>query len=359
MNVLFVIRGNDSYSSQQAQIELIAGLKNKGVQMHLVGEVSDEVLEEINRKDIAFTSLFPLKKYDKEYAEKLREFIDQKHIQIVHFLDGKALRSGLISLKHHPVKIVVYFGSVSLHWYDPTSYLTYLNSRIDKIICNSNFVFEHVKRQLKSKYKHKAVRVFKGYNPDWFEHIQPKDLSEFGIPKEAMVITLLGNHRKVKGTEYFINSSHYIQTDKEVHYLVVGNKTDNSQLRSLASKSPLKDNIHLLGKRNDAVSILKSSDIYAQTSLSEGFGRAISEAMSVGKPVVMTDAGGCTELIDAESGIVVPIKDANGIGLALSKLINNDEVRVRMGKNARKRIASVYHIDTTVEETLDVYRSLL
>ena len=45
-----------------------------------------------------------------------------------------------------------------------------------------------------------------------------------------------------------------------------------------------------------------------QTSLEEGFGRAISEAMSVGKPIVMTDAGGCTELIDEHSGIIVPKK---------------------------------------------------
>ena len=48
----------------------------------------------------------------------------------------------------------------------------------------------------------------------------------------------------------------------------------------------IKNNIHLLGLRPDAVSLIKGSNLYVQTSLSEGFGRAISEAMSVGKPIM-------------------------------------------------------------------------
>ena len=359
MKVLFIIRGNDSYSSQQAQIELIAGLIQQKVSIHLIGEVSEEVQTEIKKKGIPFTPLFPRKKYDKVYAEKLKEFINHHQIDILHFLDGMALRSGLINLKNHPVKIIVYFGSVSLHWYDPSSYLTYLNARVDKIICNSNFVFEHVKNQLKPKYKHKAVRVFKGYNPSWFQNIVAKDVSEFGIPKNATIVTLIGNHRKVKGIQYFIKSSFYLDSKEDIHFLVIGNKTNSESFKQLVSKSPIAKNIHLLGKRNDAVSILKSSDIYCQTSLSEGFGRAISEAMSVGKPVIMTNAGGCTELIDDSSGIVVPLKDCKAIGESISKLANNNSLRTEMGENAKKRIESVYHIDETVKDTFQVYKQIL
>lgn len=359
MNVLFVIRGNDSYSSQQAQIELISGLIQNKINIFLIGEISEEVKHEIEKKKIAFTPLFPEKKYDKIYAEKLRDFINLNQIDIVHFLDGKALRSGLISLKKHPVKVVVYFGSASLHWYDPTSHLTYLNSRVDKIICNSNFVYHHVKSQLKSKYKHKAVRIFKGYNSNWFQEIEPKDFSELNIPSNALVVAFVGNHRKVKGTKYFIESSFYLKTDKEVHYLVIGNKTNSNSFLHLASKSPMSQNIHFLGKRNDVISILKSCNIYAQTSLSEGFGRAISEAMSVGKPVVMTNAGGCTELIDEHSGIVVPLKNSKAIGNAISKLVNNEQLRKQMGINAKNRIDTVYNIDDTVKETLNLYNQIL
>ena len=114
-----------------------------------------------------------------------------------------------------------------------------------------------------------------------------------------------------------------------------------------------------MGKRNDVISILKSIDIYAQTSIDEGFGRAISEAMCLGKPIVMTDAGGCTELIDENSGLIVPIKDSKAIGKAITTLINDDSLRKQMGINAKKRIQEVYHIDKTVEDTLKVYKQLL
>ena len=110
--------------------------------------------------------------------------------------------------------------------------------------------------------------------------------------------------------------------------------------------------------RPDAISLIKGSDIYVQTSLSEGFGRAISEAMSVGKPIIMTNAGGCTELIDDTCGIITPIKKPNAIGKAISSLVNNDELRLQMGINAKKRMEKVYHINDTVEDTYKLYKQL-
>ena len=81
--------------------------------------------------------------------------------------------------------------------------------------------------------------------------------------------------------------------------------------------------------------------------------------MSVGKPIVMTNAGGCTELIDENSGIITPIKDPEAIGKAISSLVNNDELRKKMGENGRKRIENVYHINETVNDTLKLYKRLL
>ena len=84
------------------------------------------------------------------------------------------VENGLPVIKNSSIKSVIYFGSASLHWYDPSSYLTYLNSNIDAIICNSQFVYEHVKNQLFGKRKEKVVRIYKGYNPDWFVNHPPK-----------------------------------------------------------------------------------------------------------------------------------------------------------------------------------------
>jgi len=359
MNVLFVIKGNEPYVSQQAQIELAIGLQKKGINILLTGNFSKEVESYLNDLPIQYKKVFPTKSIDKVYTEDFSHLIKEHQIDLVHFVDGKSARNGLRALKNTQIKSVIYFGSTSLHWYDPTSYFTYLSPRLDAIIGNSNFVYKHVKSQLFGKKKAKAVRIFKGYNPDWFADVKPKDLSEFGIEKDDLVVCLVGNHRKVKGTKYFLESSHHLSTEKKVHYILIGDQTDNSYFQKMRELSPIKDQIHLLGRRNDVVSILKSVDIYVQTSLEEGFGRAISEAMSVGKPIVMTDAGGCTELIDKSSGIVVPKKDSKAIGQAISTLINNDKLRIEMGKNAKTRIQTVYHINDTVTDTFNLYQRLL
>ena len=63
--------------------------------------------------------------------------------------------------------------------------------------------------------------------------------------------------------------------------------------------------------------------------------------MCVAKPIIMTNAGGCNELIDETSGIVTPIKEPKLLGKAISKLVNNQELRVQMGNNAKKRMDKV------------------
>ncbi|CAL2077074.1 glycosyltransferase [Tenacibaculum sp. 190524A05c] len=361
MNVLFVL-GGGNLNTQIAQVALFLGLKKEGVNAYLIGAINEEVSDYIKSQDESafFLKLHPEKKIDSEYQDKIADLITTYNINIVHFISGKAARSGLITLRKFPkVKAVIYFGSVSLHWYDPSSYLTYLNPRIDAIIGNSNFVYNHVKKQLFGKHKKKAVRIFKGYSSEWFSDVTPFDYTTIGIPKEAIVVCSIGNHRKVKGTKYFLESSNFLDSNEKIHYVLIGENTDVPHLDKIRNNSKIKDRIHVLGKRNDVPNLLAGSDMYVQSSLSEGFGRAISEAMSIGKAVIMTDAGGCTELIEENSGIVVPLKDSKGLGKAISKLANDRELCAKMGVNAKERILNVYSIQRTVNETLSLYKKLL
>ncbi len=361
MNTLFACAGGN-LNTLIAQLALFLGLKEKGVNIYLIGNFSDEIKNYIREKDATaeFYDLYPSKKLDKEYQQKLSDLITAKNIELIHFITGNTCRNGMLTLKKHPkVKTVVYFGSTSLHWHDPAAYLTYLHPRIDAIIGNSNFVYNHIKKQLFGKNKQKAVRIFKGYDADWFNTVSPFDYSKIGIPSNALVVCTAGDHRKVKGTKYFLKSSAFVNSQKEIHYVLIGENTDAPHLMKIKNKSPAAQRIHILGKRNDVFDLLAGAHIYVQASLSEGFGRAISEAMSLGKPVIMTNAGGCTELIDETSGIVVPLKNYKAIGNAITELADNDTLRKKMGEKAKERIQNIYNIKRTVKETLDLYTKLL
>ena len=359
MNVLVTINCKGPFSVYRAQIEMICLLQNKRVDIKVIGFFDSQIKEFFDTKGVKNSNIFPKTTIDKQYINDVKNIIVNDNIDILHILDGKSLRNCVLAVKKENIKLITYFGSASLYWHDLSSYLTYLNPRVDKIICNSIYVFNHVKKQLFRKHKNKVIKIYKGYDPSWFESINPFNYSSLGISKNCMIITLAGTNTKNKRITDFIESSKFLTTEKEVHYIIIGKYTKNYGLEKYKNKSPMKNNIHLLGLRPDAISLIKGSDIYVQTSLSEGFGRAISEAMSVGKPIIMTNAGGCTELIDETCGIITPIKNSLAIGKAISSLVNNDELRHQMGINAKKRIKKVYHIHDTVEDTFKLYNQIL
>lgn len=359
MKVISIGAYNGSTNSYRAQFELLIGLRKKGVDITVMANFSDEILKCFQNADVPVIEDYPETKVDLEYVKRVKKIIIENNFDIIHLFNGKVTRNAVLATKDLPVKVIAYMGSVSLHWHDPSAYLTYLSSRNDKIICNSNYVYEHVRKQLFGKRKQKAVRIYKGYNSDWFTKIKAFDYTTIGIKNEAIVVCMAANYLKVKGVEFFIESSYYLDSTKDIHFVMLGKDCDNSKILKLVDNSPIKKNIHLLGYRADVISLIKGADIYAQTSLKEGFGRAISEAMCVGKPIIMTNAGGCTELIDEKSGIVVPIKDSKAIGGAISKLAEDDTLRREMGIAAKERIETVYNIEKTIEETSDLYDSLM
>ncbi|MRI01921.1 glycosyltransferase [Kriegella sp. EG-1] len=358
MNLLFIGSFAGSENIYKAQIELILLLSLK-VDAIVVGNFSEEIQKVFDVNSIKTVKAFPKKKFDKSYGKTVERIINDNSIDIVQFFSGKASRSILYYGKKNSVKYVSYFGSISLHWYDASSYFTYLSPKLDAIVCNSNFVYNHVKKQLIGNNKQKATMIYKGYDSSWFEDVVAFDYSQMQIPKNAVKICLVGNHRSVKGIKYFINSFNYLNTEKDVHYIVIGNKTDSEDFKKLKMRIPNAEKIHLLGLRKDAVSLIKGADIYTQTSLSEGLGRAICEAMSLEKPIVMTDAGGCVELIDENSGIVVPLKNSKEIGKAISKLVNDESLRKIMGVNAKKRIDNEINIQKNADECYSLYKRLL
>jgi len=358
MNVLSTGDYQVNTSKSRAQFELLIGLKKRGVNIIILARFSKEVLHKFKDAEISCIEGFPKSKIDLNYIKDLKKHIVDYKIDIVHAFHGKALRNTVFAVKNLPVKLVTYMGSSSIHWHDPSAYFTYLSPRIDTIICNSDYVYKHVKKQLFLTNKKKAIRIFKGYNPEWFTAIAPFDFTSLGIHKNAIVVCLAADYLKVKGVEYYIKSTYHIHSKQDIHFILLGDMRGNKNVPKLIENSPLKNKIHALGSRKDALAFFKSADIYVQTSIREGFGRAISEAMCVATPIVMTDAGGCTELIDKKSGIIVPVKKPKAIAAAIVTLAEDKELRESMGKHAFKRINKTFHIDKTIDETLEFYKSL-
>jgi len=141
----------------------------------------------------------------------------------------------------------------------------------------------------------------------------------------------------------------------------MGKLENDRELRRRINNSPLKNNFHLTGFRNDVPSITKACNTFIMPSVfKEGLSRAVIEAMVYGTPPIVTNIGGNPELVvDNESGIIIEPKNATAIADAIMKLYKNPENAETLGKNARNRIHYYFNTSMTVTKTKQLFEELI
>ncbi len=94
--------------------------------------------------------------------------------------------------------------------------------------------------------------------------------------------------------------------------------------------------IEYLGKTNDVRPYIAEASVYVLPSYREGTPRSVLEAMSMGRPIITTDAPGCREtVLDGKNGFLVPVKDVNALKSAMEKFILEPDLISQMGKQSR------------------------
>jgi glycosyltransferase involved in cell wall biosynthesis len=143
--------------------------------------------------------------------------------------------------------------------------------------------------------------------------------------------------------------------------LIVGRDDGiGNRLRATATALSIDAKVRFLGPRNDVAAILNASDVGILCSHEEGFSNAVLEGMAAGLPMIVTDVGGNPEAVaDGESGLVVPPKDPPRLAQAILRLANDSDLRARLGKAAKQRVADHFTLDRCVANYDALYRALL
>jgi colanic acid/amylovoran biosynthesis glycosyltransferase len=147
-----------------------------------------------------------------------------------------------------------------------------------------------------------------------------------------------------------------------IRFDIIGEGPDRQRILYTVHDLDLQSDVHLLGKLSpEAIrEVLRRSDIFLFSSLSEGISNAVLEAMACGVPVVTTDCGGMREVVgDGVEGFVVPTRDVKAIAYALRKLAIDAELRHQMGKAGRKRVLQEFSLEHQKLQFLKLYTSLL
>ena len=183
--------------------------------------------------------------------------------------------------------------------------------------------------------------------------------AEFNISESAPVVGTVANFKAHKGYPYLLEAAAKVRRAvPDVRFLLVGQGPLEPKIKEQAVSMGLGDAIVFAGFREDVPRIMSSFDVFALSSLHEGLSIALLEAMSLGKPPVVTRVGGLPEVVGEREGFVVPPKDPEALASSIIQLLQDPKLRSELGENARARAAG-FDISKTVARTEAVYRRLL
>lgn len=170
-------------------------------------------------------------------------------------------------------------------------------------------------------------------------------------------VTMVARALKHKGVQEFIDAASILtQNYPNVSFQFVGSPDEGN--RSSVTETFMKEQtaIHYLGHQNNIRHILSQSDIFVLPSYREGLPRTSMEALSMGLPIVTTDVVGCRETVDEGiNGFLVPPYNALALAEAIKKLIENPDLRSRMGQAGREKALREFDVATIVDKHLEVY----
>ena len=198
-------------------------------------------------------------------------------------------------------------------------------------------------------------------------HATPLALhQELGINPSSYLVLNVARLHPVKYQQDLISAigSLPIVQEKEVHLLIAGDGEQKAMLEQLA-QDVAPGRVHFLGARDDIYALLHVADLFALTSHMEGLPITLLEAMVAGVPIVATHVGGMVELVHGDGsdqdrcGITVAAHDTKAIAAAIKSLLTQDEQRVTMGDNGRRRVAQAYTQSIMARRVHELYQEIV
>lgn len=189
-------------------------------------------------------------------------------------------------------------------------------------------------------------------------HFFPKDVTllkqKLGLLNKKVLLTTTRLVKR-KGVDSVIQAlKQVVIRHPDVIYLIVGDGPEKENLRKLVSNSDLENYVTFYGEVSSNLNdYYNLCDVFVMTSKKlgpdvEGFGLVFLEAGACEKPVIGTHSGGIPDAIsDGETGFLVKEGDINELAGAINKLLDDSELRTRLGKQGRKRILEEFNWDTT------------
>jgi glycosyltransferase involved in cell wall biosynthesis len=293
-------------------------------------------------------------------AFEFRQFLKLQQVEIVHtFFESSDLWAGFVTKSMSRAKLIWSrrdMGILRTRKHNIAYRL--MAGAPDAVFA----VSEQVRRHCIEVDRIDSARVQTIYNgvdlADWNTASRPAK-----APGELLVTTI-GNIRRVKGHDIFIKAAAFIVPRfPKVSFSIAGDVLEADyflELQTLVRDLNLSDHFHFVGGITNLAEHLSAADIFVLPSRSEGFSNAIVEAMAAALPVVATSVGGNAEAVqDGVTGLLVPSEDPAALSAAITRLLSDPSQARAMGIAGKALAAEKLTTEAMMNRITAVYRDLL
>jgi glycosyltransferase involved in cell wall biosynthesis len=336
----------------------VLGLRAQGHRAVLVAHGEGELYRRaLEGPDLI--ALAPKNEIDLSAAWKLSRIIRQANPQVVHAHDPHAVSMAALAMSFSaptPRPPIVASRRVDFHL-QKHSFSRWKYRQVDLFIAASAAIRDVLVQD--GIARSQIVIVHDGIDVAKIGRLPLVDMrSEFWLPHGAPVIANVGALVAHKGQRYLIDAMpHVLREVPDAHLVIFGDGELKPALERQIKELHLEKHVLLAGFRADVLQLMKSADLFVMSSVTEGLGSTVLDAMAMKLAVVGTEAGGIPEaVVHGETGLLAPPGHARELASHIVKLLKDPATRRRMGAEGLARVSEQFGVGRLLHGTLDAYQ---
>jgi glycosyltransferase involved in cell wall biosynthesis len=341
MNILFVhsIGRNKFGGGEKWLITAAAGLRDNGHTVYIGGRSGSRLLKAALQRELKTVVLNIFSDISIYHVFSIASFLRSNKIDVIISKDRDIGVTGTAAILGGNPLVLVRHGLPLQSSFKKHAFL--LRKLADGVITNT-FTIKDLYETKKWVEKDFTRVIYNGIHAT--NNVPAYNFSE-KFPGKKIVLSI-GRLARQKGYKYLIDAISLLgNRHNDLMFVILGEGRHHSRLVSYAREKKVSGMIHFEGFVEDVVPYLKGCDIFVLPSLYEGMSNAAMEAMSCGKPVVLTKVNGAVELIpDEDKGILIPSGNAKAIADAVLKLSGDTDLCMKIGNEAKKHVIANFPV---------------
>ena len=350
MKIIFVLHSHTSGGAERHLLQLMQGLSaRRDIECVYAGPLDGWLGEKL--VDAGFRCFHvPFHgRFDLISLVRLALLVRKEKADIVHgHLTRGALYAGLASLLSGTPNVATAHSTNAHKHFGRASRIIAVSDAVARFLADSGYPPEKIRTV------YHGVQDYAGYAPS-------KDAlrAEFDLG-DAPVLAMVARFQSAKGHDIAFRALARLKNRPWMLLLAGGLETKwAEQMRSFAAQLGIESRIRFIGHRDDVANVYACTDIILAPSRREALSLTLLEAASFGLPVAAADVGGISEVVDnGETGLLVPPDDDAELAKAIQSLLDDSDLRIRMGKAARRCYEARFSVESMVDATFSVYEEL-